>query len=154
MRRILLAVDDTKGSVKAAELLAGWATTLKPEEVLVMHVQRMFGRSLVGEALESDMDIEEIATALEGSEYQEKLDNRSRKVLSYFSKMLEDAGYSGVRPLVKQGHPAEQILATAQEEEVDLIVVGSRGKRLHSLLLGSVSREVANTSELPVLVVR
>ncbi len=154
MRKILLAVDDTKGSVKAAEMLASWGSTLKPEGVVLLHVQRPFGRSLVGEALESDMDIEEISSALEGTEYQEKLDRRSQKVLAYFSSILEKAGYAGIQPSIRSGHPAEQILAAAQEEGADLIVVGSRGKRLHSLLLGSVSREVANTSEIPVLVVR
>ena len=68
--------------------------------------------------------------------------------------MLEVAGYGNIKAMIKQGHPAEQILSTAKEEGVDLIVVGSHGSRLHTLLIGSVSREVANTADISVLVAR
>ncbi|MCK4587348.1 MAG: universal stress protein, partial [Gammaproteobacteria bacterium] len=34
------------------------------------------------------------------------------------------------------------------------IVIGSRGKRTHDFLLGSVSREVANGSSIPVLLTK
>jgi len=32
--------------------------------------------------------------------------------------------------------------------------MGSKGKRMHTLLLGSISREVANRAEIPVLIAR
>jgi nucleotide-binding universal stress UspA family protein len=154
MRKILLAVDNTKGSEEAAQTVASWAKVLRPESILLLHVQRLFGWSLVGEGLESNQDIEEINTALEDSARMERLNTQSRKIISHFTTLLEHAGYGNIKALVKKGHPAEQILSTAKEEDVDLIVLGSRGGRLHSLLLGSVSREVANTAEISVLVAR
>ncbi len=52
------------------------------------------------------------------------------------------------------GHPLEEILGTADEEECDLIVVGSHGKGfLRHNFLGSVSRSVLDRSTKPVLVV-
>jgi nucleotide-binding universal stress UspA family protein len=67
---------------------------------------------------------------------------------------LQKKGFSGVVPLVRQGHPAEEILKAAQENAVEMIVLGSRGKRLHNLWMGSISREVANNAPMAVLIAR
>lgn len=54
---------------------------------------------------------------------------------------------------VVEGNPAERILELARVRDVDLIVVGSRGRGpLASTLLGSVSREVLRRADRPVLV--
>jgi len=53
------------------------------------------------------------------------------------------------------GHPAEQIIYDADRHDVDLIVVGHRGRsRFARLLLGSVSKQVVQYAGRPVLVVR
>ena len=57
-------------------------------------------------------------------------------------------------PLVRQGHPAEEILKAAEENEAEMIIMGSRGKRLHNLMMGSISREVANNATMAVLIAR
>jgi nucleotide-binding universal stress UspA family protein len=50
--------------------------------------------------------------------------------------------------------PAKAILKTAAQEGAELIVVGSRGRgALKSMVLGSVSREVASEARCPVVVV-
>ncbi len=153
MQTILVAVDDTKGSIKAAQTLAEWAGMVRPETIILLHVEQMLGRSLIGESLESDTDLAEMREALEGTDYKEKLDQRAGKILAYHTQVLVEAGFSNVKPTIRQGHPAEEILATAKDENVDLIVVGSRGKRRHDFLIGSVSREVANGAKIPVLLV-
>jgi nucleotide-binding universal stress UspA family protein len=56
---------------------------------------------------------------------------------------------------VAVGHPAEQIIYHADRYQVDLIVLGHRGKSLfRRLLLGSVSKQVVQYAERAVLVVR
>jgi nucleotide-binding universal stress UspA family protein len=53
------------------------------------------------------------------------------------------------------GHPAEQIISCADRHDVDLIVVGSRGRsKFAQLLLGSVSKHVVQHADRQVLVVR
>ena len=56
---------------------------------------------------------------------------------------------------VAVGHPAEQIIYHADRYQVDLIVLGHRGKSLfRRLLLGSVSKQVVQYADRTVLVVR
>ena len=53
---------------------------------------------------------------------------------------------------VLEGDPAKQILELARLRDVDLIVVGSRGRVPRRPLLGSVSRDVLHDADRPVLV--
>lgn len=56
---------------------------------------------------------------------------------------------------VEMGKPQEVILDVAEEEEIQLIIVGSRGfTRLEEFFLGSVSRYVLEHASCPVLVVK
>jgi len=61
---------------------------------------------------------------------------------------------TGIKTVIKTGHPADEILDTAKEEAVQMIVIGSRGKKVSHLFMGSISREVADRSEVPVLLVK
>jgi nucleotide-binding universal stress UspA family protein len=57
----------------------------------------------------------------------------------------------GARWLVDVGHPADRLVAVAEEDNAALIVVGSTGPR--SSMLGSVSAEVSRRAPCPVVVV-
>ena len=69
-------------------------------------------------------------------------------------KLCRDTGVR-YRCRYESGHPAEQILRVACEEDVDLIVMGSRGlSEWKALLLGSVSGHVIHHAHCSVLIVR
>lgn len=54
---------------------------------------------------------------------------------------------------VEIGHPDEVILAVAEEEKSDLIIMGARGfGTVHSFLAGSVSNHVVQYAKCPVLI--
>ncbi len=101
-----------------------------------------------------DAEMATLKQVLKGTEYQAALDKKAKSILSYYKKTLVENGLSGIKTIVKQGHPAEEILKAAHEGKADVIVVGSRGKRTSHLFMGSVSREVTNTADIPVLVVK
>lgn len=55
----------------------------------------------------------------------------------------------------KEGSPADVILQTLAEENIDLVVMGTSGKRgLNRFLLGSVAENTMRSAKIPVLVVR
>jgi nucleotide-binding universal stress UspA family protein len=91
---------------------------------------------------------------LQGTAYQDALDRRAKAVLDRYAAVLREKGVSGIRTLVREGHPSDEILEAAKATGAELIIVGSRGERLHTLLMGSVSREIANRAAVPVLIAR
>jgi nucleotide-binding universal stress UspA family protein len=58
------------------------------------------------------------------------------------------------RRILRDGNPVSVLLATAADEDADLIVVGSRGRGgFPELLLGSTSTQVAQHATVPVTIV-
>jgi nucleotide-binding universal stress UspA family protein len=56
---------------------------------------------------------------------------------------------------VLDGHPAEEIDKYAGSQDIDLVVIGSHGRKgLDRLLIGSVADKVVRGSKVPVLIVR
>lgn len=56
---------------------------------------------------------------------------------------------------VVEGSTSDELIAVAKEQEADLIVMGSHGRRgMQRLFLGSVAESVVRTAPVPVLVVR
>lgn len=54
-----------------------------------------------------------------------------------------------------EGSPADVILKTIEEENIDLVVMGTSGKKgLNRFLLGSVAENTMRSAKIPVLVVR
>ncbi|WP_435176754.1 universal stress protein [Halorussus sp. AFM4] len=54
---------------------------------------------------------------------------------------------------IREGNPADEILAVADERDVDLVVMGTHGSDPTRNLLGSVSQKVVTLSSAPVLTV-
>jgi nucleotide-binding universal stress UspA family protein len=150
MKKILIAVDETSGSKAVLSVFKNLVRP--PEEVLLLHVQRLEGKSLMIDML-SDSELTTLREALQGTEYKEELDRKSEAVLGYFKKELESSGLFSVRTIVRDGIPADEILKVAEQENVDLIIVGDNGKKgLVRLITGCVSKEVEKKAVVPVLV--
>ena len=71
---------------------------------------------------------------------------------------VEEAGRTaGVRveSVLLEGNAADRILEFAEQEGIDLIVMGTLGKSgLERFLLGSIAEKVVRHSKLPVMVVK
>lgn len=153
MKNILVAVDDTKGSKAAAATYAKVCRCINPERLILLHVERLEGRSLIDGML-GDPEMATLKEVLEGTDYKAALDKRAQRILEFYRKAMEEDGVQGVETMVRAGHPAEEIVEAARAEGADMIIVGSRGRRTSHLFMGSVSREVANMAEIPVLLVK
>jgi nucleotide-binding universal stress UspA family protein len=63
--------------------------------------------------------------------------------------------FPGVDSVVEEGAEWERIIDVAKRQNVDLIVMGTHGRRgLPRLILGSVAEKVVRLSPVPVLTVR
>jgi nucleotide-binding universal stress UspA family protein len=83
---------------------------------------------------------------------QELIQREGRFYLDEIVNLGEQMGITVTKKLV-EGHPADEIIKEAQED--DLIVMGSKGRTgLDRLLLGSVAENVARHASCPVMIVK
>ncbi len=80
------------------------------------------------------------------------LKERSEENLKEFDELNE---YDlKINHVIKEGSPAKCILEVAQEENVDLIVMGSSGKSgFDRFIMGSVADKVVNSAKCAVLII-
>lgn len=153
MKNILIAVDDSKGSELAVRTFIDLFPPNRSVPAILLYIQKIEGRSFMDDML-GEAELSTLKEMLKGSEYKELLDKRAERVISYHRKILEESGITNIKTVIKDGHPADEILGTAKEERAEMIIIGSRSKRMHNPLMGSVSREVANRSDVPVLLAK
>ncbi len=80
------------------------------------------------------------------------LNERSEENLKEFDKLNEDD--IKITHVIREGSPARVILEVANEEQTDLIVMGSSGKSgFDRFIMGSVADKVVNSAKCAVLVV-
>jgi nucleotide-binding universal stress UspA family protein len=85
------------------------------------------------------------------------LENANQYYEKHFADLKEAAASAGIEPHfeILVGHPAEQIVHYANVKQVDMIVMGHRGKSLiQRWLLGSVSKRVLSYANCTVTIVR
>ena len=154
MNKILIAVDDTKGTKEMFEKITKICKRMNPDEVILLYVEKLEGSSLMDDML-GEAELSTLREELEGTEFKKALDMKADKILRYYKNVLQSSPPAPeVRTVIRSGHPAEEIINSAKEEGADLIIIGTRGKRVGRLFIGSVSREVVNNASVSVMVVR
>jgi nucleotide-binding universal stress UspA family protein len=79
----------------------------------------------------------------------------SMQLLDTYKSQAKDSGINDVKILRREGNAAAQILLIADEENVDTIIIGSKGvNTVKEFLLGGVSHKVIHHARCPVTVVR
>jgi nucleotide-binding universal stress UspA family protein len=73
--------------------------------------------------------------------------------IKYVADIAEAAGLE-IESNIVEGHPADEIIKYAEENSIDLIVMGTLGKSgLDRFLLGSVADKVIRNSRIPIIAV-
>ena len=85
-------------------------------------------------------------------QYQEDALKDAEKALDKVcDEQLQGGGF---QKKIVYGNPAQEILKAIDSEEIDLVVMGTHGRKgLDSVLFGSVARNVVRRSPVPVLTV-
>jgi nucleotide-binding universal stress UspA family protein len=143
-KRIMVCSDGSDSALRAAGKAAEIAKRFDAHIILV-HV------FLSAEAIYPDGIVTAPDYAELTPEYKQQV---QRSVEKYTGKIFDDAGvnytFFGLT-----GHVVEQIVELAEQEQADLIVMGSRGRgRFQRFLLGSVTDGVIHHAHCPVMIVR
>ncbi|SEM18995.1 Nucleotide-binding universal stress protein, UspA family [Syntrophus gentianae] len=140
--RILYPTDCSDVSLKAVD----YVKQLKDagaKEVVVLHV--VDERTLI---------VPDIFTGIDFVALENEMKRVAGEECNKIVEQLSEVGLNA-RFLMKKGIPFLEILETAREENVSLIVIGSHGKsNLKEMLLGSVSEAVIRKAVQPVLVIK
>lgn len=84
----------------------------------------------------------------------EGLKKQAQQAVDYVKGLGEKKGID-VEAIVLEGDPADELIRYAEENGMDLIVMGTLGRTgIERLLLGSVAGNVVRNSKVPVMVVR
>ena len=172
--KILLAVDGSQNAKRAIDVGAELANKLNADLVIV-HVL-MHGRppeefvhlAEVEHLVEEAHAVVSPGTTYVPGSYPELLggdatDVRTARIISVLGEQISasakarcaEQGVKNIKTSVRSGDYAEEILNAAREFNVDMIVIGSRGRGvIASTVLGSVSQKVLHHAHCSVLTVR
>ena len=137
--RILIPVDGSFQADRAAEYVARYAKEFPACEAVLVHAQ----------------PAETFPTHTpDGKEILVELSDLGVKASAAARKLL-NVQHLKYRLMTELGDPAEVIASTARSEEIDEIVMGSRGLgQWEGLIVGSVTHKVIHRASLPITVVR
>jgi nucleotide-binding universal stress UspA family protein len=137
-KNILLGVDGSEHALRAARL-AGEMARLTNADLRIV------------------VSFDPVPVYLGEPFLQEALSNRMKQADEILQPALDEVGsIPGIlKTEILEGPPAEAILNVAEVRDIDLIVMGTRGRgRFTSVLLGSQSQKVVSHAACPVMLIR
>ena len=140
--KILLPVDGSKSSLNAAKYAVKLAKDLRSKcSVTLISVH-------------DDIGLGHVKQFVANSVIDDYLREVSEKELKGAQKTLDAAGIKHSM-VIKRGNIANEIIAIANKEKFDLIVMGSKGRSgFVDAVMGSVAQRVSNTAKQPVLLIK
>lgn len=138
MKKILVAHDGSRPSSKAVRKAFEIAEKFQASVTVISVIPELFLTELM------EIDRARIAETLTG------------ETARMMEKITASAkGLIAIKTVIRQGNPAEEILAEAGKMRADLIVTGSHGRHgAEKFLLGSVSSKIVDHAACAVLVVK
>lgn len=139
LRNILLATDDSQD----AEVALQAAAEISEKSGAALHVVHVWTAAMP-----------QAYPAMHFDNYSRVLEEQASKLLRQQVWKARAAGGRALWVHLREGEPVEEIVGLAEELDVDLVVVGSRGAGwIRRLITGSVSEGVVRRASCPVLVV-
>lgn len=137
-QHILLAADGSENSMRAANEALKIAKVSSPCKVTVLFV----------------IDIEKVKTEVLHSASIDSLYMERRQKLVPIEQLFE-AAQLNINIEMIHGIPGPEIVKYANSQDVDLVIIGSRGlNSLQQMVLGSVSHKVMKRVNCPAMIVK
>jgi nucleotide-binding universal stress UspA family protein len=140
--RIAIAVDGSENSLRAVNHALALARQLREPPVLTLlnvHLSAL---------------ISPVAKGIDRHQIEQYMDQIAEEELAEAKKAVAAAGMTA--SIIKgHGEVAATILEITKKENIDMLVVGGKGRSgLTDLLLGSITTKLVSVSPVPVLVVK
>lgn len=139
IQKILVGSDFSSYSERALDYALNFAEKFGAE-ILLIHVIESFNYS--------------VTDSMTVVGHEKALSVTAAALLENQMKRLNNLAIN-LESHLTHGSPYQEIIKKAEEDEVDLIVLGTHGRSgMEHLLLGSVAERVVRTASCPVLTVR
>lgn len=144
--KILIAIDGSGHSHKAAKVGCEIAASMGAE----VHLLTVSRTVRVTPQLKRFLEAENMM-----GEPKYVLDEMTKDILAEARKFAAAAGIEKVRTEVREGKPARSIVDYANNNDIDMIVLGGRGiGEIEAALLGSVSHKVSSLCACTCVIVK
>lgn len=141
--KILVPVDGSEASNKAVDAARAMLEEGSAKEITLLHVLQP----------SEVMPFNGLNMPVDYPQFYEELNKVAHQVLEKAEKRL--AIKENVKIQLEYGPPAEIICKIAEQDKINLIIIGNRGlNRLQRVLMGSISTKVTTLANCPVLVVK
>jgi nucleotide-binding universal stress UspA family protein len=132
INKILVPTDGSEPSNRAAEFAIKLGKKFNAEIITVYVVDRLI--------------MDEVSKVHEKRELEEEIKKKAERCLNYVVKSSS---------VLLEGQPYDQIIQQAEALNVDMIVMGTTGRRgMERILIGSVAERVIEYAPCPVLVMK
>lgn len=139
-KKILVPTDGSDCSLRATNLAISLAKDLGAEIFALYAIDPII--------------LEEITKGTEERDVEKELKEKGERFLNYVVNFAKQEGLKAEAILAK-GEPHDQIVHYAKIKGIDMIVMGTCGRRgTKRILIGSVTERVIEYAPCPVLVVR
>ena len=150
MKKILIAVDYDPAAQKIAETGYAFAKSMGGQ-VILLHVTSDY-------VYYSSLDYSPIlgydSFSNLGALQTDTIEELRNAAENYLVTTKLHLGDDTIETVVKEGDFGEVILETAEELNVDVIVMGTHGRRgLDKILMGSVAEKVLRQSSIPLFII-
>jgi nucleotide-binding universal stress UspA family protein len=140
IKKILIPIDGSDYSVRAAELGISVAKIVGAQVMLVYVIDTVV--------------LDQISKVSEREDVERELKQDGERYIKYAQGLAEKQNVKAASLLAK-GRPFEQVVHLAKGLSMDLIVMGTYGRRgADRILIGSVAERVIEYASCPVLVVK
>ena len=140
IQKILIPTDGSDYSIRAAEY--------------GVSVAKMLGAQITVLYVMDAVVLDQISKVAERDNVERELKQDGQRYINYVLGLAEKEGVKA-SSLIAKGRPFEQIVHSAKELNMNLIVMGTYGRRgAERILIGSVAERVIEYSSCPVLVVK